>query len=406
MDLKKKMKNFFTLTRKANGGFTLVELIVVIAILAILGGVAVPAYSGYIEKADRAADAQLLADVNKAFAAACMVEGLDNYNASGATASIGNDKKIDTITFPNFDTNKFNATFDSFFDNEGEFKKFEELYYETAIGGFAEEYSVTVTYNGKELTFSASQINALKNSTFLNAAKGLGLDKLLGKLDFVTGFAEALLTPDGENQSSALNAVIADPIFQRTFAGYLGIDTTNLSDEEVSDAIFRKYTDEDGNHIISKEKQQSMMANALVLYAAQNSTMTKQDATSLLTGDAKKSILATLNGSNDTAANTPAAMAQAALAYGMYTSYAHYTGDQTLIDKAASPNALDVMNMLNDDNFKTYISGPQGQQDLDGYLNAMDMIDTAAKDNTVAGGVLDNGFTDEELGKLLGDILK
>lgn len=43
MNLKKKIKGFFTLTRKANSGFTLVELIVVIAILAILGGVAVPA---------------------------------------------------------------------------------------------------------------------------------------------------------------------------------------------------------------------------------------------------------------------------------------------------------------------------------------------------------------------------
>ena len=40
---------------KKNGGFTLVELIVVIAILAILAGVAIPAYSGYIEKAKDAA---------------------------------------------------------------------------------------------------------------------------------------------------------------------------------------------------------------------------------------------------------------------------------------------------------------------------------------------------------------
>ena len=37
-------------------GFTLVELIVVIAILAILAGVAIPVYSNYIKKANEAAD--------------------------------------------------------------------------------------------------------------------------------------------------------------------------------------------------------------------------------------------------------------------------------------------------------------------------------------------------------------
>lgn len=56
------MKTIF----KKNGGFTLVELIVVIAILAILSAVAVPAYSGYIAKANKQADITLVKDIEKA----------------------------------------------------------------------------------------------------------------------------------------------------------------------------------------------------------------------------------------------------------------------------------------------------------------------------------------------------
>ena len=55
---------------KSKAGFTLVELIVVIAILAILAGVGTAAYTGYINKANQAADITLLDAVKTACIAA------------------------------------------------------------------------------------------------------------------------------------------------------------------------------------------------------------------------------------------------------------------------------------------------------------------------------------------------
>lgn len=46
-----------------NKGFSLVELIVVIAIMAILVGVAVPVYSSYIEKANKSKDEQMVGEI-------------------------------------------------------------------------------------------------------------------------------------------------------------------------------------------------------------------------------------------------------------------------------------------------------------------------------------------------------
>ena len=60
------MKKFF----KKTEGFTLVELIVVIAILGILAGVGTVGYSGYVKKANMAADEMLISDIKNALSLA------------------------------------------------------------------------------------------------------------------------------------------------------------------------------------------------------------------------------------------------------------------------------------------------------------------------------------------------
>ena len=59
------MKNFFKKSR-SNKGFSLVELIVVIAIMAIIAGVSIPIYNVYIDKAEKGNDVALVGDVIKA----------------------------------------------------------------------------------------------------------------------------------------------------------------------------------------------------------------------------------------------------------------------------------------------------------------------------------------------------
>ena len=98
-----------------NGGFTLVELIVVIAILAILAGVAVPMYSGYIAKANKAADYTMLDSVKTAAVFAVTEE---NYSANVTSIEVKNDGTVTVKYTDGTDENKdgkadvltFNAT--------------------------------------------------------------------------------------------------------------------------------------------------------------------------------------------------------------------------------------------------------------------------------------------------------
>lgn len=88
MNFKQRWKRFWTLERRSTSGFTLVELVVVIAILAILAGVAVPVYQEYIKKAEEATDTQILEAANKAFAAACLENEVDAMDATAASVSV------------------------------------------------------------------------------------------------------------------------------------------------------------------------------------------------------------------------------------------------------------------------------------------------------------------------------
>jgi len=96
---------------KKTAGFTLVELIVVIAILGILAGIAIPVYSGYIKKANEAADLQQLDAVKTAAvfqytddvlaedtAADIEVTSID-YESEATQATVNGDVTVDISEF-------------------------------------------------------------------------------------------------------------------------------------------------------------------------------------------------------------------------------------------------------------------------------------------------------------------
>lgn len=109
--------------RKGSKGFTLVELVVVIAVLAILAGVGGAAYSGYITKANEAADEALLETIQTAVISACAKDGKVtkiDIDLTGNTATIKatvDSKEITLMTSGTSDTGTEGTDFNIFLSN-------------------------------------------------------------------------------------------------------------------------------------------------------------------------------------------------------------------------------------------------------------------------------------------------
>ena len=78
-------------------GFTLIELMIVVAIIGILAAIAIPAYQDYTVKAKVSEGPALLGPVSTAFGVACSEVSL---TASSDAASIGVGTSGSTVTLP------------------------------------------------------------------------------------------------------------------------------------------------------------------------------------------------------------------------------------------------------------------------------------------------------------------
>ena len=124
------MKNLMKKIRKSNKGFTLVELIIVVAIIAILSAVVAPQYIKYVEKSRAATDADSFGAVVQAVNVLCA----DGTIEGDVIISVANDG---TVT-DNDDANDIAGAVTALTGTVPEFK--------STAGSVAK--SVTVAFNG------------------------------------------------------------------------------------------------------------------------------------------------------------------------------------------------------------------------------------------------------------------
>ena len=395
-----------------SAGFTLVELIVVIAIIGILAGIGTVGYGGYVKKANEAADQQLLGEVNTAFAAACVENGTEIYAVNDAKLD-KDTAALSDVTIDGAKNTKIPTSYEAYLGETNGFKVIEPKYSNYKHIFVDGRNNVQYAYGGGAVTISGKDAANLKDSTFADPTKHLGVDNLLEKVNNIAGIAHMLAEKNADGTPSALSKIWNSEDFLR-YAG----KAVGLTDEKLDAAAKGNWsmTNEDlmaalgakaeklGMDVSKPESFNKLMSNATILYAAKDTkNIDQNEIKKLLTSnDGMAQIKANLNDSQ----TMGKALSQASLLYGMYTAYI-YSGDKTEQEKEKlTESPLKAMGAMEDQGFKDYINSEQGAKDLNAYLSAMNMINSSVDDPQAVTKLLKSGFADQDLKDLLNNSLQ
>lgn len=399
---------------RGSAGFTLVELIVVIAIIGILAGIGTVGYGGYVKKANEAADQQLLGEVNTAFAAACVENGTEIYAVNDAKLN-KDTAALSDVTIGGAVNTKIPTSYEAYLGETNGFKVIEPKYSNYKHIFVDGRNNVQYAYGGGAVTISGKDAAILKDSTFADPTKHLGVDNLLDKVNNIAGIAHMLAKPNADGTPSALSKIWNSEDFLRYAGKAVGLTDEkldaaanagggwNMKNQALMDALGAKAA-ELGMDVKGEESFNKLMSNATILYAAKDTKNIDQNEIKkiLTSNDGMAQIKANLNDSK----TMGKALSQASLLYGMYTAYI-YSGTGTPDEKKdATSSPLSAMGAMSDPGFKAYINSDQGAKDLNAYLSAMNMINSSVDDSQAVTKLLKSGFADPDLKALLNNSLQ